>query len=211
MNRLNHDAMAMRVARDIPGGSYLNLGIGLPERIANFLDPALEIVVHSENGILGMGPAPQESQVDRDLLNAGKKPVSLVTGGAYLHHADSFAIMRGGHLDFTVMGGMQVSSAGDLANWSLRRPGEPPAVGGAMDLVVGAKKVFILMEHVTKEGRPKIVQNCTLPLTGTAVVDRIYTDLAVIEIQADGLRVIEKLVDITDRELQNATEAPLIF
>lgn len=211
MQRLTRQQMAQRLAKDIAPGSYVNIGIGMPELVANYLDPADEILLHSENGILGMGPSAQEDEIDPEMINAGKKPVTLLTGGAFFHHVDSFAIMRGGHLDLCIMGGMQVSSTGDLANWSLGRPGEPPAVGGAMDLAVGAKKVFILMEHNAKDGTPKIVEKCTLPITGLGVVSRIYSDLAVIESTPQGLQVIEKLVDISDEELQSLTGAALRF
>ena len=211
MQRLTRDQMAARLARDIAPGSYVNIGIGMPERVANHLDPADEILLHSENGILAMGPMASGEDIDADLVNAGKKPVTLLTGGAFFHHVDSFAIMRGGHLDLCIMGGMQVSAAGDLANWSLGKPGEPPAVGGAMDLAVGAHKVYILMEHNAKDGSPKLLQRCTLPLTGLGVVDRIYTDLAVIQVTPAGFQVIEKLVDISDADLQRATGAELGF
>jgi 3-oxoacid CoA-transferase, B subunit len=211
MKRLTRNEMAARLAKDIPPGSYVNIGIGMPELVANYLDPKDEILLHSENGILGMGPQALEGEEDLELINAGKKPVTLLTGGAFFHHVDSFAIMRGGHLDLCIMGGMQVASNGDLANWSLGRPGEPPAVGGAMDLAVGAKKVYILMEHNAKDGTPKLVERCTLPITGVNVVHRIYTDLAVIEVTPDGFKVLDKLVDISDEELQAQTAAPLIF
>jgi len=211
MKRLTRNEMAARLARDIAPGSYVNIGIGMPELVANYLDPADEILLHSENGILGMGPQAKDDEIDGELLNAGKKPVTLLTGGAFFHHVDSFAIMRGGHLDLCIMGGMQVSSKGDLANWSLDRPGEPPAVGGAMDLAVGAKRVYILMEHNAKDGTPKLIDQCTLPVTGLGVVHRVYTDLAVVEIGPQGFVVIEKLVDISDDELRAATGAPLTF
>ncbi len=211
MQRLTRDQMAARLARDIAPGSYVNIGIGMPELVANHLDPADEILLHSENGILAMGPMASGADIDPDLVNAGKKPVTLLTGGAYFHHLDSFAIMRGGHLDLCIMGGMQVSAAGDLANWSLGKPGEPPAVGGAMDLAVGARKVYILMEHNAKDGSPKLLQRCTLPLTGLGVVDRIYTDLAVIQVRPAGFQVMEKLVAISDLDLQRATGAELRF
>jgi len=211
MKRLTRNEMAARLARDIAPGSYVNIGIGMPELVANYLDPADEILLHSENGILGMGPQAKEDEIDGELLNAGKKPVTLLTGGAFFHHVDSFAIMRGGHLDLCIMGGMQVSSKGDLANWSLDRPGEPPAVGGAMDLAVGAKRVYILMEHNAKDGTPKLIDQCTLPVTGLGVVHRVYSDLAVVEIGPQGFVVIEKLVDISDDELRAATGAPLTF
>ncbi|MCD0505972.1 3-oxoacid CoA-transferase subunit B, partial [Bordetella petrii] len=172
------EQLARRVAHDIPDGSYVNLGIGMPVLVAAHLPADREIVLHSENGILGMGPPPAPGQANHNLINAGKQPVTLLTGGSFFHHADSFAMMRGGHLDICVMGGMQVSAEGDLANWSLGRPGQPPAVGGAMDLAVGARRVYIMMEHNAKDGSPKIVQHCTLPLTGAGVVSRVYTDQA---------------------------------
>ncbi|MCY1217607.1 3-oxoadipate CoA-transferase subunit B [compost metagenome] len=206
---LTREAMARRLARDIPDGSYVNLGIGMPVLVAAHLPPDREIVLHSENGILGMGPPPAEADVDLDLINAGKQPVTLLEGGAYFHHADSFAMMRGGHLDICVMGGMQVAANGDLANWSLGRPGEAPAVGGAMDLAVGARSVYIMMEHNARNGDPKIVERCAYPLTGAGVVDRIYTDLAVIDVTPDGLRVRDMIDGMTLKELQGRTGAPL--
>ncbi|AHG63305.1 3-oxoacid CoA-transferase subunit B [Advenella mimigardefordensis] len=211
MNKLNRNQMAERLAKDIAPGSYVNIGIGMPELVANYLKPEDEILLHSENGILGMGPAATGDDIDGELINAGKKPVTLLTGGAFFHHVDSFAIMRGGHLDLCIMGGMQVSADGDLANWSLGRPGEPPAVGGAMDLAVGARKVFILMEHNAKDGSPKILEKCTLPVTGLGVVSRVYTDIAVLEVTPAGMTVVEKLVDITNEQLQSLTGAKLIF
>ncbi|AFK63389.1 3-oxoadipate CoA-transferase subunit B [Advenella kashmirensis WT001] len=211
MNKLNRNQMAERLAKDIAPGSYVNIGIGMPELVANYLKPEDEILLHSENGILGMGPAATGEDIDGELINAGKKPVTLLTGGAFFHHVDSFAIMRGGHLDLCIMGGMQVSADGDLANWSLGRPGEPPAVGGAMDLAVGARKVYILMEHNAKDGSPKILEKCTLPVTGLGVVSRVYTDIAVLEVTPAGMTVVEKLVDITDEQLQSLTGAKLIF
>ena len=211
MQRLTRNQMAERLAKDITPGSYVNIGIGMPELVANYLDPKDEILLHSENGSLGMGPIAKEDEVDLELINAGKKPVTLLTGGAFFHHVDSFIIMRGGHLDLCILGGMQVAANGDLANWSLGRPGEPPAVGGAMDLAVGARKLYVIMEHNAKDGSPKILEQCTLPLTGLGVVSRIYTDLAVLEVQEDGLHVVEKLVDISDEELQSVTGAKLIF
>src|SRR5690606_32916755 len=206
---LTRNEMAARLAKDIAPGSYVNIGIGMPELVANYLDPEDEILLHSENGILGMGPQAPEGEEDLELINAGKKPVTLLTGGAFFHHVDSFAIMRGGHLDLCIMGGMQVASNGDLANWSLGRPGEPPAVGGAMDLAVGAHKVYILMEHNAKDGSPKILERCTLPLTGLKSVDRIYTDLAVIEVTPEGLKVIDMVEGLTFEELQKRTGATL--
>jgi 3-oxoadipate CoA-transferase beta subunit len=206
---LTREAMARRLARDIPDGSYVNLGIGMPVLVAAHLPPGREILLHSENGILGMGPPPAEADADLDLINAGKQPVTLLEGGSYFHHADSFAMMRGGHLDICVMGGMQVAANGDLANWSLGRPGEAPAVGGAMDLAVGARSVYIMMEHNAKNGDPKIVERCAYPLTGAGVVDRIYTDLAVIDVTPDGLRVRDMIDGMTLKALQARTGAPL--
>ncbi len=181
--------MAARVAADIPDGAVVNLGIGMPTLVANHLPAGREIVLHSENGVLGMGPAPPEGQEDFDLTNAGKGPVTLLPGGAYFHHADSFAMMRGGHLDICVLGAFQVAANGDLANWSTGAPDAIPAVGGAMDLAIGAKKTFVMMEHSTKAGEAKIVERCSYPLTGLACVASIYTDLAVIDVTAEGLRV----------------------
>ena len=206
---LTREAMARRLAQDIPDGSYVNLGIGMPVLVAAHLPAGREIVLHSENGILGMGPPPAEDDIDLDLINAGKQPVTLLEGGAYCHHADSFAMMRGGHLDICVMGGMQVAANGDLANWSLNKPGEAPAVGGAMDLAVGACRVYILMEHNSKDGSPKIVERCAYPLTGAGVVDRIYTDLAVIDVTPDGLWVRDMIDGMTLTALQARTGAPL--
>ena len=206
---LTRDAMARRLALDIPDGSYVNLGIGMPVLVAAHLPDDREIVLHSENGILGMGPPPSDDAINLDLINAGKQPVTLLTGGSYFHHADSFAMMRGGHLDICVMGGMQVAANGDLANWSLAKPGEAPAVGGAMDLAVGARSVFIMMEHNSKNGDPKIVERCTYPLTGAGVVDRIYTDLAVIDVTPEGLVVRDMIDGMTLSELQSRTGAPL--
>ena len=211
MEKLTREQMAERLAKDIPPGSYVNLGIGIPVLVANYLNPEDEVLLHSENGILGMGPTPPKGEEDFELINAGKQPVTLLTGGSFFHHVDSFAIMRGGHLNLYIINGMQVAANGDLANWSLGRPGEPPAVGGAMDLAVGAKKVFILMEHNSKDGSPKILEKCTLPVTGLGVVSRIYTDIAVLEITPEGVKVIEKLVDISDEDLQARTGAKLIF
>ena len=173
MSRYSRDQMAERVARDIPEGAYVNLGIGLPTRVANFLPPEREVFLHSENGLLGMGPAPGEGEEGEDLINAGKQPVTVLTGGAYFHHADSFAMMRGGHLDICVLGAFQVSRTGDLANWHTGAPDAIPAVGGAMDLAIGAKQVFVMMEHQTKTGDSKIVEACSYPLTGIGCVSRI--------------------------------------
>ena len=207
--KLDRNAMAARVARDIPEGAYVNLGIGLPTLVANHLPEGLDIFLQSENGILGMGPAPAREDEDWDLINAGKQPVTLLTGGAYFHHADSFAMMRGGHLDICVLGAFQVSATGDLANWHTGAPDAIPAVGGAMDLAIGAKATFVMMEHVTKSGEPKIVERCTYPLTGVGCVRRIYTDLAVIEVTPAGLRAIEWVDGLSFEALQGLTAAPL--
>jgi 3-oxoadipate CoA-transferase beta subunit len=209
MTRLTRDQLAARVARDIPEGAYVNLGIGLPTIVGNHLPKDREILLHSENGLLGMGPAPAEGDEDPDLMNAGKQPVTILTGGSYFHHGDSFAMMRGGHLDICVLGAFQVSARGDLANWHTGAPDAIPAVGGAMDLAVGARSVFVMMEHVTKGGEPKIVERCTYPLTAMACVTRIYTDLAVIEVAPAGLAVIEIVEGMGLAELQRLTGAPL--
>jgi 3-oxoadipate CoA-transferase beta subunit len=210
MKGLTRDQMAMRVARDIPEGAYVNLGIGLPTMVSNYLPAEREIFLHSENGLLGMGPAPAPGEEDEDLINAGKRPVTLLTGGAYFHQADSFAMMRGGHLDICVLGAFQVSAGGDLANWHTGAPDAIPAVGGAMDLAAGAKQVFVMMEHRTKAGISKIVSQCSYPLTGVACVSRIYTDLAVLDVTSGGLAVREILADISFDELQRLTGVPLM-
>jgi 3-oxoadipate CoA-transferase beta subunit len=209
MKRYSRDQMAARVARDIPEGAYVNLGIGLPTLVANHLPRDRDIFLHSENGVLGMGPAPPPGEEDGDLINAGKQPVTLLTGGAYFHHADSFAMMRGGHLDFCVLGAFQVSATGDLANWHTGEPDAIPAVGGAMDLAIGAKKVFVMMDHQTRSGESKIVARCTYPLTSIACVNRIYTDLAVMDVTPHGLRVLEMVDGLTFPELADLTGVPL--
>ncbi|HWH83619.1 MAG TPA: 3-oxoacid CoA-transferase subunit B [Burkholderiaceae bacterium] len=202
--------MAARVARDIPEGSYVNLGIGLPTLVANHLPKEREIFLHSENGLLGMGPAPAPGNEDYDLINAGKQPVTLLAGGAYFHHADSFAMMRGGHLDICVLGAFQVSARGDLANWHTGGVDAIPAVGGAMDLAIGAKKTFVMMEHLTKKGESKIVAQCSYPLTGIGCVSRIYTDLAVIDVTPKGLKVVETVEGLSFDELQKLSGLPLL-
>ena len=209
MTRYTREQMATRVARDIPEGAYVNLGIGLPTMVANFLPADREIFLHSENGLLGMGPAPAPGEEDPDLINAGKQPVTLLTGGAYFHHADSFGMMRGGHLDICVLGAFQVSASGDLANWHTGAPDAIPAVGGAMDLAIGAKNVYVMMDHLTKSGESKIVSRCTYPVTGLSCVNRIYTDLAVIDVAPAGLRVIEIVDGLSFDELQRMTDVPL--
>ena len=209
MQRFTREEMAARVARDIPSGAYVNLGIGLPTMVANHLPKDREIVLHTENGLLGMGPSPARGEEDWDLINAGKQPVTALPGASFFHHADSFDMMRGGHLDFCVLGAFQVSVKGDLANWHTGAKDAIPAVGGAMDLAIGAKKVFVMMEHVTKQGESKIVPACTYPVTGLACVDRIYTDLAVIDVATDGLVVIDISPGLTLDQLSKITGVPL--
>ncbi len=208
--RWTREQIASRVARDIPEGAVVNLGIGLPTLVANHLPPGREILMHSENGILGMGPAPAAGAEDYDLINAGKQPVTLLPGGSFFHHADSFAMMRGGHLDICVLGAFQVSGRGDLANWHTGAPDAIPAVGGAMDLAVGAKKTLVMMEHCTKSGEPKIVAECSYPLTAAACVRRIYTDLAVLDICPEGVRVVERVAGLGWEALQARTGVPLL-
>jgi 3-oxoadipate CoA-transferase beta subunit len=207
--RLTREQIVQRVAQDIPEGSYVNLGIGLPTKIANYLDADKEIFLQSENGVLGMGPAPTKRDEDPDLINAGKEFITLLKGGSYFHHGDSFTMMRGGHIDICVLGAFQVAQNGDLANWHTGSPDAIPAVGGAMDLAIGARNVFVTMEHVTKNGEAKIVEKCTYPLTGMGCVNRIYTDLAVIDVTPNGLVVSEMVPGLTLGELQKLTDAPL--
>ncbi len=201
--------MAAKVANDIPDGAVVNLGIGLPTLVANHLPAGREVVLHSENGVIGMGPAPRIGEADYDLINAGKQPVTLLPGGSFFHHADSFAMMRGGHLDVCVLGAFQVSATGDLANWHTGAAGAIPAVGGAMDLAIGAKKTYVMMEHTTKTGELKIVERCSYPLTGIGCVARIYSDLAVIDITPAGLAVREMAAGLSLEALQTLTGAPL--
>ncbi|HEL3865767.1 3-oxoacid CoA-transferase subunit B [Stenotrophomonas maltophilia] len=209
MNKLSREQMAARVARDIPEGAYVNLGIGLPTTVANFLPADKEIFLQSENGLLGMGPAPAPGREDPDLINAGKQPVTLLTGGCYFHHADSFAMMRGGHLDICVLGAFQVSVQGDLANWSTGAPDAIPAVGGAMDLAIGAKQVFVMMDLFTKKGESKLVTECSYPLTGLRCVSRVYTDVAVFDLGADGAIVLEMVEGMDIGQLRELTGLPL--
>ncbi|MBT0720860.1 CoA transferase subunit B [Rosenbergiella collisarenosi] len=211
MSSLSHHQLAERIARDIPEGAYVNLGIGLPTLIANFLPSDKDIFLHSENGLLGMGPYPSDDHIDPDLINAGKEPVTLLPGGAFFHHGDSFAMMRGGHLDICVLGAYQVSAEGDLANWSTGNPDAIPAVGGAMDLATGAKKVYVMTNHLTRDGQSKIVDTCSFPLTGLRCIDRIYSDLAIMDVTEQGLVVTEILADISAQELQALTPVPLTF
>ena len=203
------DELARRVAQDIHDGAYVNLGIGMPTQVANHIPAGLEIILQSENGILGMGPAPADGTVDPSLLNASKEPVTLLPGASITDHTISFAMMRGGHIDVSVLGAFQVSREGDLANWDTGAADAIPAVGGAMDLVAGARQVFVVMEHVTKNGEPKIVEACTYPLTGAGVVDRIYTDCAVIDVTPNGLLVRSMVEGLTFEQLQQMTGAPL--
>ena len=206
---LNRNQIAWRIVQEIEDGSYVNLGIGMPEIVANHIPEGREIVFHSENGLLGMGPIPEKGEEDGDLINAGKKPVTLLDGGSYFSHTDSFAMIRGGHLDLCVLGAFQISEYGDLANWATLDNSKPPGVGGAMDLAVGAKQVFVMTEHCTKKGEPKIMEKCSYPLTGNGVVNRIFTDLAVIDVTANGLVVKEKIPNISLDELQQKTAAVL--
>ena len=200
----DRNIIASKIAKNLPHGSYVNLGIGMPELVSQFVEEGQEIVYHSENGLLGMGPPPQDNEIDLDLINAGKKPVSILPGGSFCHHADSFAMIRGGHIDYCVLGAMEVSIKGDLANWSTGKG--IPAVGGAMDLVAGAKNVFVMTQHLTKEGDPKLVKKCTLPLTGANVVSRIYTDYAILDITERGFKVIEINENINLNYLQTVTD-----
>jgi 3-oxoadipate CoA-transferase, beta subunit len=206
----SREEMARLVAEDIADGSYVNLGIGIPELVAQFVPAGREVIFQTENGLLGMGQAPAPGQEDPELINAGKKPVTAIAGAAYFHHADSFAMIRGGHIDICVLGAMQVSARGDLANWSTCETDAIPAVGGAMDLVAGVKKIFVVTEHTTRNGESKIVAACTYPLTGKAVVDRIYTNLAIFDVAPDGL-VVRKIAPGLDfAAVQEKTAAPLI-
>ena len=207
--RLTRGQIAWRVAQDIPDGAYVNLGIGQPEKVANYLPEDREIVFHSENGILGMGPEPAPDEADYELINAGKKAVTLLPGGSFFHHADSFSMIRGGHIDICVLGAFQVSAAGDLANWSTGKPDAIPAVGGAMDLAMGARRVFVMTDHCTRDGAPKLVEHCSYPLTGAQVVTTVYTDLAVIDIVAGGFVVREIATGLDFAELERQTGAKL--
>jgi 3-oxoadipate CoA-transferase beta subunit len=207
--RRSKDELAARVAQDIPEGATVNLGIGQPTLVANHIPPSREVLLHSENGILGMGPAPAKGQEDYDLINAGKQPVTLLPGGAFFHHADSFAMMRGGHLDICVLGAFQVSATGDLANWHTGEPDAIPAVGGAMDLAIGAKQTWVMMDLLTKQGQSKLVQACTYPLTGIGCVKRVYTDLATLACTPQGLVVIDRVDGLGLEELSALIGLPL--
>ena len=205
---LTRDELAGQIAADIPAGAYVNLGIGWPTAVADHLDPDAGVVLHTENGMLGMGPAATNGDIDPDLINAGKIPVTELAGASYFHHADSFAMMRGGHLDVAVMGAYQVSQDGDLANWHTGNADDIPAVGGAMDLAVGARAVFVMMSLFTKTGEPKLVPKCSYPLTGLRCVTRVYTELATFEVTAEGLRVL-RTFGVSIASLQNRLEVPL--
>lgn len=209
MKRLTRSEIAKRAAQDLPDGAYVNLGGGLPTLVANYILPDRELMLHSENGILGIGPFPQPSSVDANVVNASERPVTIQPGGSFFSHNESFIMIRGGHIDIAMMGAFQVSETGDLANWSRGRSDEPPAIGGAIDLAVGAKQVWILMEHCTKDGSHKIVRQCTYPFTGSSVVTRIFTDLAVIDVELEGLIVRESIPELSFELLQQKTGARL--
>jgi len=209
MNKWTRDQMAQRVAMDIFDGAVVNLGIGLPTLVANHLPAGREVVLHSENGVIGMGPAPAAGAEDYDLINAGKQPVTLLPGGCFFHHADSFAMMRGGHLDICVLGAFQVSATGDLANWHTGAADAIPAVGGAMDLAIGAQRLWVVMEHITKDGQSRIRQRCSYPLTAKGVVKRVYTNLAVIDVTERGFVVLDMAPGLTFDALQARTDAKL--
>jgi 3-oxoadipate CoA-transferase beta subunit len=202
-------ALAARVAQDIPEGWYVNLGIGIPTLVGNYVPPDREVILHSENGVVGMGPAPSPEALNPWLVNASRQHVTLVTGASYMNHADSFGLVRGGHLDLCVLGGFQVAENGDLANWSRSDHDRAPAIGGAMDLAVGAKRIWVVMEHTTKDGEKRLLERCTYPLTATSCVKRVYTDLAVIDVTDKGFVVIDTVPGISFDELQARSGAPL--
>jgi len=206
---LTRDQMAERAALDIPDGSYVNLGIGIPELVAAHVPEGREFIYHTENGLLGMGPSPEPGAGEPELINAGKKRVTALPGAAYFHHADSFTMIRGGHLDLCVLGALQVSERGDLANWSTGSPDAIPAVGGAMDLVAGVKTIYVITQHVTRDGQPKLVTECTYPLTSPGVVDRIYTNLAVIDVIEGGFQLVELAPGVSYEHVAENTGAPL--
>lgn len=203
------EEIAARAAADIPDGSYVNIGIGIPVLVANYIPPEREVIIHSENGVLGMGPEPAPGNINRWLINASKRYVTLRAGGAYMHHADSFAIIRGGHLDLCVLGAFQVAANGDFANWSTSANDAMPSVGGAMDLAVGAKQVWVLMEHTTRTGESRLLRRCTYPLTAVSVVKRVYTNLAVLDVAGDGFAVRDMVPGLTFDALQQVSAAPL--
>jgi len=206
----SREDMAARAAEDIPDGSYVNLGIGIPELVAKFVPEGRVFIYHTENGLLGMGPPPAPGEEDPELINAGKKAVTTVPGASFFHHADSFAMIRGGHIDVCVLGAMQVAANGDLANWSTGAPKAIPAVGGAMDLVQGVETILVISKHVTKSGEPKLVEECSYPLTGQGVVSRVYTDLAVIDVTSEGFKLLEIAPGVTEEEVRQKTGAPLL-
>ena len=203
------EQMAARAAQDIPDGSYVNLGIGIPELVARFVPDDREFIYRTENGMLGMGPPPDEAERDLDLMNAGKKYVTAVPGASYFHHADSFSMIRGGHIDYCVLGTMQVAANGDIANWSTGEAGAIPAVGGAMDLVQGVKNIYVITQHTTKSGDPKLVESCSYPLTGQGVVSRVFTNLAVIDVTPSGFQVVELAPGVSFEEVEQKTGAPI--
>lgn len=211
MTGRTRNEMAQRLAQDIPHGSYVNLGIGIPELVTKFVPEGREFIYHTENGLLGMGPSPKEGEGDPELINAGKRPVTALDGASYFHHADSFSMIRGGHLDLCVLGALQVASNGDLANWSTGAKDAIPAVGGAMDLVAGVKSIYVLTQHCTKKGEPKLVKACTYPLTGCGVVSRIYTDLAIIDVTSEGFQLLELSPNVDFAYVQDRTDAPLLL
>ena len=206
---LSRAQMAVRVAADIPDAWYVNLGIGIPTLVADHVPAEREVIFHSENGVVGMGPAPEPGRVDPWLINAGKQHITLRTGGSYVHHADSFAMIRGGHLDLCVLGAFQVAENGDIANWATSDNDTAPAVGGAMDLCVGVKRLWVVMEHTTKAGESRLVRKCSYPLTALGVVKRVYTNLAVLDVTSAGFEVAEMVPGLTLQDLQNVTDAPL--
>ena len=206
----SREQMAARAAQDIPDGAYVNLGIGIPELVAHFVPEGREFIYHTENGLLGMGPPPAEDERDLDLMNAGKRYVTALPGAAYFHHADSFAMIRGGHLDVCVLGTMQVAANGDIANWSTGAPDAIPAVGGAMDLVQGVETIYVITKHTTRQGQPKLVERCSYPLTGSGVVSRIYTDLAVVDVTPEGFRVAELAPGVDFDEVRAKTGTAIL-
>lgn len=207
---LSREEMAKRAALDIPDGSYVNLGIGIPEKVAAYVPEGREVIYHTENGLLGMGPSPDEGAGHPELINAGKRRVTAVPGASYFHHADSFVMIRGGHIDLCVLGALQVAHNGDLANWSTGAPDAIPAVGGAMDLVAGVEMIYVITQHTTRDGQPKLVESCTYPLTGPGVVNRIYTDLAVVDVTDDGFQLVELSPGVDFDYVQERTGAPLL-
>jgi 3-oxoadipate CoA-transferase beta subunit len=206
----SRDEMAQRCALDIPDGSYVNLGIGIPERVASYVPEGREFIYHTENGLLGMGPSPQEGRGEPELINAGKRQVTTMPGAAFFHHADSFVMIRGGHIDLCVLGALQVSQNGDIANWSTGAPDAIPAVGGAMDLVAGVETIYVITQHTTRNGEPKLIESCTYPLTGPGVVDRIYTNLAVIDVTPNGFQLVELAPGVDFEQVREQTDAPLL-